>query len=105
MKIPQDATIAREKLTQYLLVPRQRNDKSGFLAQAGFTQENPERLEEAIRRLIREQDAVPDREDEYGRFSRVEGALIGPNGTLNTVTVWIETVGGGVRFVTLKPAR
>lgn len=105
MKIPHDAVIAREKLTQYLLVPRQRNDKSGFLSQAGFTQANPDLLEQAIRRLIREQEAVSDREDEYGQFFRVEGVLVGPSGALNTVTIWIETVQGEYRFVTLKPVR
>lgn len=45
MKIPVDAIISNDKLTQYLLVPRQKNDKSGFLAQAGFTMENPEDYE------------------------------------------------------------
>ena len=105
MRIPHDATIARNKLTHYLLVPRQRNDKSGFLAQAGFTQANPDLLEQAIRHLIREQEAVSDREDEYGRFYRVEGALIGPTSSLDTITIWIETVHGEYRFVTLKPAR
>lgn len=48
MKLPVDAIIAREKLTQYLLVPRQKNDKSRFLAQVGFTLQNPEALEEAV---------------------------------------------------------
>ncbi|MBD2204797.1 hypothetical protein H6G33_13520 [Calothrix sp. FACHB-1219] len=37
MKIPPDAIIADEKITRYLLVPREQDDKSKFLAQAGFT--------------------------------------------------------------------
>jgi len=36
------------KWTQYLLVAKVRNDKSKYLAQAGFTQENPEVLLEAV---------------------------------------------------------
>jgi hypothetical protein len=40
--------IPREKLTAYLLVPQTKNDKSRFLAQAGFTQANPDALEAAI---------------------------------------------------------
>ena len=36
MKIPEDAIIPMEKLTAYLLLPRPGDDKSKFLAQAGF---------------------------------------------------------------------
>lgn len=42
MRIPEDAVIPEDKITRYLLVQQARNDKSKFLAQAGFTQENPE---------------------------------------------------------------
>ena len=52
MKIPSDAIIAHEKLTQYLLVERPRNDKARFLAQAGFTLANPLDLEVALRELV-----------------------------------------------------
>lgn len=104
MKLPEDVVIPREKLTAYLLVPQTKNDKSKFLAQAGFTQENPDALEAAIRRLIREHDAVQDREDEYGVFYRVTGTLVGITGDLNVVTVWIYGVkAGSYRFITLKP--
>jgi hypothetical protein len=41
VKIPPDAIIAPEKPDRYLLVPLARNDKSGFLAQAGFALANP----------------------------------------------------------------
>ncbi|MEA5605747.1 hypothetical protein [Nostoc sp. UHCC 0252] len=51
MKIPLDAIIADEKITRYLLVPREQDDKSKFLALAGFTQDNPELLKAAIRQL------------------------------------------------------
>ncbi len=40
MKLPSDVVIAEEKLTQYLLVWRARNDKSGYLAQAGYQLSN-----------------------------------------------------------------
>jgi hypothetical protein len=42
MKIPADATIPDSKLTRYLLVSREQDDKSKFLAQAGFTLTNPD---------------------------------------------------------------
>jgi hypothetical protein len=104
MRIPDDALISREKLTAYLLVPQVKNDKSKFLAGAGFTQENPDALEAAIRRLIAENDAVQDRENEYGVFYRVSGALAGPDGTLAVVTVWVlGTKENLYSFITLKP--
>jgi hypothetical protein len=41
MRIPEDVIIPLEKLTNYLLVPRPVDDKSKFLAKAGFTLMNP----------------------------------------------------------------
>jgi hypothetical protein len=60
VKIPADAIIPDDKLTRYLLVYKARNDKSKFLAQAGFTQENPEALLSAIRSLAESVEAVED---------------------------------------------
>jgi hypothetical protein len=106
VRIPTDAIIPTEKLTHYLLAPRRKSDKSRFLAQAGFSPENYDLLEHAIRRLIAEYDAVSDRGNEYGVFYRVEGLLHGPEGVLSTVTVWIQySIDGSYHFVTLKPAR
>jgi hypothetical protein len=106
VKIPTESIIAPEKLTQYLLLPKRKNDKANFLAQAGFTLENPEVLEKAIRAQIAEHDAVWEREDAYGVIYQVTGALHGPHGILAVVTIWIEQKQDNVfRFVTLKPAR
>ena len=58
IKIPGDATIADAKLTRYLLVPREQDDKYKFLSQAGFTQENPELLKAAIRKLADSTEAI-----------------------------------------------
>jgi hypothetical protein len=106
MKLQGNILIPEAKLTQYLLVARQEDDKSKFLAQAGFTRDNPEQLKEAILILIQTYDAVSDRQDQYGTYYRVEGPLIGPKGTLAVVTVWIERITDGIfQFVTLKPKR
>jgi hypothetical protein len=106
VRIPDDAIIPREKLTLYLLMPQRKNDKSVFLAQVGFTQENPDLLERAIRQLIMENEAILDRQNAYGTFYRVQGDLHGSDGKLSTVTVWIQlTNDNRFRFVTLKPAR
>lgn len=87
-------------------MPQPKNDKAQFLAQAGFAADNPVTLEQAIRTPIASNEAVQDRQDVYGTFYQVTGDLVGPNGILSVVTVWIlRTIDGQVRFVTLKPAR
>jgi hypothetical protein len=107
LRIPPDAIIPMEKLTGYLLAARDWDDKSKFLAQAGFSRQNPHLLLEAIRQLAAGAQAEEDRVNEYGEILRAEGRLIGPNGrTLSVVTIWIrERLTGRIRFVTLKPRK
>jgi hypothetical protein len=107
VKIPPDAKIPFEKITDYLLVPREWDDKSKFLAQAGFTEDNPGLLLEAIRNLAEGVEAMEDKANEYGVFLRAEGELPGPNGRiLQVVTIWLRWhLDGLVRFVTLKPRK
>ena len=91
MKIPVDAIIPEAKLTKYLLIFKPRNDKSRFLAQAGFTIENSQTLKLAIQQLSRSVEAIPDRTNEYGTFYNVSGILQGYNGiNLSVVTVWLK---------------
>jgi hypothetical protein len=88
MRIPEDFIIPDAKITQYLLVLKARNDKSRFLAQAGFTQENPEALKLAIQSQAMDKEAIEEKSNEYGTFYQVEGELIGVNGiSLSIITV------------------
>lgn len=105
MKIPDDAIIPDAKLTRYLLTPKARNDKSKFLAQAGFTLNNPDALKEALRSLVNTNLASEDDRNEYGTFYRVIGQLIGSNGVvLAVVTIWLKRqVDSQYQFITLKP--
>lgn len=107
MKIPADAVIPKEKLTAYLLVPREWDDKSKFLRQAGFARDNPHLLLAAIRALAAQAEAEEDRENDYGVFLRAEGLLTGPSGkSLSVVTIWLRAEATGqTRFVTLKPSK
>jgi hypothetical protein len=104
--IPSDAIIPWEKLTQYLLAPRARNDKSRFLNNLGFPLDAPDLLAEAIRRQARSGPARVDARDEYGDRLIVDGPLSGPTGTLHVRTVWIRRTGESVvRFVTRRPSK
>jgi hypothetical protein len=105
MKIPKDAQIPEEKITEYLLVLRELDDKSKFLNKAGFTQENPKDLELAIRKHIQEFEANQDRSNKYGDFYTVQGDLEGTNGTfLQIVSVWLKRrIDQIFQFITLKP--
>ncbi len=57
-KLPADATIAKDKLTRYLLLSQARGDKSAFLARAGYTLENADQLLRDLRTQILPLDAV-----------------------------------------------
>ncbi len=105
VKIPEDSVIPDAKITQYLLVLKARNDKSRFLAQAGFTQENPEALKLAIQSQAMDKEAIEEKSNEYGTFYQVEGELIGVNGvSLSVITVWLQRqIDDKFQFVTLKP--
>lgn len=108
MKIPADAIIAPEKLTQYLLVWQPKKDKSKFLALAGFTFDNPQDLEASIRQILETNEAVFEKENEFGQYFQVEGDLIGTNKRiLGVITIWILKTSGNNKFhfVTLKPGR
>jgi hypothetical protein len=107
VRVPEDLIIPDAKITHYLLVQKARNDKSKFLAQAGFTQENPETLKAAIQNQAIATEAIEERSNEYGIFYQVEGELVGANGvSLSVVTVWLQRqIDGKFQFVTLKPRK
>ena len=105
MKLSEDALIAPEKLTQYLLALRKRNDKSKWLSQAGYTVENWQVLENDLRQQILPHEAIPTEYTEYGQMYEIRDNLIGPNHrSLAVVTVWMtEVVTGVTKFITMYP--
>lgn len=107
MKIPNNAVIPIPKLTRYLLVKQKRNDKSKLLAKAGFTLDNYEALEHALRRLISSKEAIEDRTEEHGTFYKVKGQIEGLNSRkLDVVTIWLQRrVDKKFQFVTLVPRK
>lgn len=106
MKLPIDSIIASAKLTNYLLVFRPVDDKSKFLAQAGYSLENWQQLEADLRSQILPLDAVPsDEPNRFGDVYEIRGDLTGVNGvSLKVITIWMtEYETGQTKFITLYP--
>jgi len=105
MKLPADATIAKDKLTRYLLLSQARGDKSAFLARAGYTLENADQLLRDLRAQILPLDAVALESNKFGQYYESRGTLTGSNGgTLAVRTIWMtEHLSGVTKFVTLIP--
>lgn len=103
--LPSDAVIAEAKLTEYLLVPLLKDDKSKFLAQAGYTLDNWQRLESDLRVQILSQPAERVEMTRYGEKYAIRASLTGVNGVkLSVVAIWIVTE-SVTKFVTLVPEK
>ncbi|NMG60074.1 hypothetical protein E1H12_16520 [Geitlerinema sp. P-1104] len=101
--LPEDSIINPAKLTQYLLVQLSKNDKSNFLAQAGYTLENWQQLEQDLRTQVLSQHAEPIEITPYGKKYRIRATLRGQNGIeLKILTIWMVN-NNQTRFVTLVP--
>lgn len=89
MKLAHNAVIAPSKLTKYLLVWREADDKSKFLAQAGYGQENWQQLEADLRSQILPLEAVPsDEPNRFGDVYEIRGVLTG----INRVNLAVVTI-------------
>lgn len=97
--------IAQEKLTNYLLIHKDRDDKSKFLNQAGYTIKNWEILAADLRLLFMKGEPIFEEEDEYGVKYNVSGLLTGPKGqVLKVKTIWLyDTRKVQTKFITLFP--
>src|ERR1700677_2656599 len=105
MNLPPDTLIARRKIIHYLLVRRPEDDKSAFLARAGYVPETADRLLVDLRTQLLPLEARLLEHGEYGTKYEIRGKLTGPNGrTLRVVSIWmIEHAAGNTKFVTLYP--
>ena len=94
--------IPEEKLTEYLLIYKERNDKSGFLEAIGFTLENWHDLAIEIAELAISNECVHQKKSNFGDLYSISGKLRG----LAAVTIWffIEP-SNQFRFVTLFPQK
>jgi hypothetical protein len=105
MKLPSDTIIAPEKLSHYLLRPRDDHDKSGFLAMGGYGPTEADQLERDLRTQLLPLEAAHAGTTEYGEKLIIRGTLTGPNGrALKVLSVWmLEKPSGLTKFITLYP--
>jgi hypothetical protein len=93
------------KVRDYLLTHRVEDDKSGFLALAGYSPANPERLETDLRNLLEKRKSRFVETTDYGDKFEIRGTLTGPNGRrLRVATIWMKEAATGLtKFITLCP--
>jgi len=105
LEISGEVKVPKEKLLQYLLLPRDEDDKSEFLKIAGYKLSNWQRLRKDLYELVKENEVTNTEQSPYGVKYEIQGRLEGPNGKkLNVVSIWIKLRGKKeLRFVTLFP--
>ena len=92
MYLNQNAIISPDKLTNYLLIPLPKDDKSQYLAQGGYALDNWQQLEKDLREQILTLEAQPTLKTKYGQKYQIIGSLNCPNGVvLKIKTIWITT--------------
>jgi len=107
VKLSKDVLISDEKLTKDLLAPRRRNDKSRWLAQAGYHLATWSILRHDLLRQILPNDASLVERTPYGEMDEIRGTLKGPNGKTRAVcTIWMtEKTTQATKFITMYPDR
>ena len=97
---PEQIEIPVEKITDYLLVEKSKNDKSAFLKSLGYDRSNYELLIKDITQLAIENEVELSRNSEYGDLYKITGKLK----EMLVVSIWLEKVEDNkYRFVTLYP--
>lgn len=99
--------IPDEKLVNYLLSPAHRigNHKAEFFERYGYNRKNWKELKTRIIELAENNDARLQKENQFGRFFRVEGAIKAISGEMiNLRTAWIVVPESKIaRLVTAYP--
>lgn len=101
MLIPAERVeIPEEKITDYLLVQKEKNDKSAFLFKLGYSLENVNELTEDIRYIATHNEAQLQQRTQFGEMYEVKGKLKNKE----VVTIWLlRSDTDKFRFITLFP--
>lgn len=99
--------VENDKILNYLLKAKSRNDKSKFLNKLGFYEYNWQLLKDEIIQIYSDNPKELSEENEYGKIYNVNGILKGANQiNLQVKTIWINlNTSNEIRFVTLFPER
>lgn len=101
--VPKHAFIDPQKITKYLMVERDYDDKSKFLKMLGFSADDPEAISDAILEANLGQTATRGREFPDGTSYTVHTELVGPQNSRRTLFVWNFREDDEVTLVTMFP--
>ena len=101
MKLEGEIIIEERKIREYLLPWRAKDDKSKFLVELGYKDDNWFELQSDIRHIVENNEAEFSKESPFGgSLYRVVGNL--KESLVITIWLWIDTE-NEVRFITLFP--
>ena len=96
--------IEEKKITEYLLKPAAKADKSQFLIKIGYDIFSWEKLRKDIISQFSNYEAEIYDENEYGTLYKIDGKLHAPLKTVDLTTVWISIPDiADLKLVTLFP--
>ncbi len=89
-----------EKIKDYLLIKKEKNDKSKFLYSLGYSLENWNKLLQDIKSIALDNDLILQRVSEFGDMYSIKGTLKNKK----IITIWLQQVNENLyRFITLYP--
>ncbi len=89
-----------EKIIDYLLAAKLKNDKSKFLSSLGYAKENWEELLKDIMEIAISNDLILQRISEFGNLYSINGKLKNKE----VITIWLQKISNDMfRFITLYP--
>ncbi len=105
MRVPSNLLIQDQKITNYLLVYQPKDDKSEYLALAGYNQENWQILKRDIMEAVEGTEIAEVTSTGWGTRFKVKSQWYGPSGRLvKVVTIWQQDdESNTVKFITLYP--
>ena len=105
MRMPFGLVIQDQKITNYLLVYQPKDDKSEYLALAGYTLENWEVLKRDILNAVEGTEVLEINPTGWGTRFKVKSRWYSPNGRIvRVITIWQQDEDTNIiKFITLYP--